>query len=101
MSMRSTAQPSPSGNLGRREPREEGAYHRRTLLVIDVGDLRLLAGRVGGDVALQRNGDVDDTAGQRCLPGCAVLWSRAGLSIRMAALSLGLLARPAAGDFYA
>ena len=40
--------------LGRRQAGEERAHLRRALLVVDVGDLGLVAGRVRRDVALQR-----------------------------------------------
>ena len=85
--MRSTAQPSPSGRSAGREAGEEGAHLRRALLVVDVGDLRLVPGRVGGDVALQRHGDVDDAAGQRLPPSKFAALVAAGLSIRGIGLS--------------
>src|SRR5262245_38695941 len=52
------------GKIAGRKTGKEGADRRRALLVIDVGDLGLVAGRIGGDVALQRYGNVDDAASQ-------------------------------------
>ncbi len=55
------------GQLVGRQAGEEGAHHRRAFLVADVGDLGLGARGVRGDVALQRNRDVDDAGGHRFL----------------------------------
>src|SRR6516162_4162358 len=52
------------GKIAGRKARKEGAYHRGAFLVIDVGDPGLEAGRIGGNVALERYGNVDDAAGQ-------------------------------------
>src|SRR5204863_131122 len=54
--------------IGGCQAREECAHLRRALLVIEIGDLRLGARRVGGDIALQRNGNIDDAAGHGVLP---------------------------------
>src|SRR5262245_1983971 len=76
------------GKIGGREAGKEGADRRRALLVIDVRDVGRVAGWIGGDVALERYGDVDDAASQSNSLPLAVVSEAARLSIRPLALSL-------------
>ena len=52
------------------QAREELADLGRGLLVVEVADARPVARRIGGDVVLQRNGDVDQLARHGCHLSC-------------------------------
>ncbi len=45
------------------QPVEELQHPRQALLVIDIIDGGMIARRIGGDVVLQGNGDVDEATG--------------------------------------
>ena len=64
----STAQPCPSGKSSAFRPGKERQQPRQTLLVIDILDFGPGARRIGGDIVLQRHGNIDQATRHSFLP---------------------------------